>query len=196
MTTTSNPPADEPSPPRYASALSERQLFEAVHRRMRALAGSRAPDLDDLVQLAAEQVFCSLPAFDGRSELLTWVYSVCYRVLLGQRRWYRRWQLRFTFQREDDPMQSHDPLPSAVLEARERARRVQAALARMTDKYRAVVVLHDLEELSVKEVAQIVGAGELTVRSRLRDGRKQLRRLLQADPELASYGGQHELTPS
>jgi RNA polymerase sigma-70 factor (ECF subfamily) len=179
-----------------ASALSERQLFEAVHRRMRALAGSAAPDLDDLVQLAAEQVFRGLPGFTGRSELLTWVYAVCYRVLLNQRRWYRRWRLRFTFQSDEEQVQSHEPLPSAALEARERAQRLQLALAKMSDKYRAVVVLHDLEELNIKEVAHIVRANELTVRSRLRDGRKHLLRLLQADSELTNYGDQHELTSS
>lgn len=163
---------------------------------MRALAGSGAPDLDDLVQLAAEQVFCSLPSFAGRSELLTWVYGVCYRVLLNHRRWYRRWRLRFSFQNDDEQAQSQEPLPSAALEARERAQRLQVALAKMSDKYRAVVVLHDLEELNIKEVAQIVRANELTVRSRLRDGRKHLLRLLQADSELATYGDQHELTSS
>jgi DNA-directed RNA polymerase specialized sigma24 family protein len=63
----------------------------------------------------------------------------------------------------------------------------------MTDKYRVVVVLHDLEELEVKAVAAIVGAGELTVRSRLRDGRKQLRKLLEAQAALDISGGQHEL---
>jgi len=189
-------PACAASGPLSTPGLSERQLFEAVHRRMRSLAGSTAPDLDDLVQLAAEQVFRSLPSFDGRSELLTCVYAVCYRVLLTQRRWYRRWRLRFTLQREDDPMPRAEPLPSVALEARERAQLLQAALAKMSDKYRVVVVLHDLEELSVKEVVHIVGANELTVRSRLRDGRRQLLRLLQADPELAIYGGRNELTPS
>lgn len=188
--------ASEANRPLSSPALSERQLFEAVHRRMRALAGSAAPDLDDLVQLAAEQVFRSLPGFDGRSELLTWVYAVCYRVLLTQRRWYRRWRRRFTLQQEDDQLPSQEPMPSAALEARERAQSLQAALAKMSDKYRVVVVLHDLEELTIKDIVQIVGAQELTVRSRLRDGRRQLLRLLQADPELAPYGGQSEFTPS
>jgi len=50
----------------------------------------------------------------------------------------------------------------------------------MTDRYRAVVVLRDIEEHSIAEIAEIVGAGELTVRSRLRDGRKQLSQLLRA----------------
>lgn len=169
-------------------------MFAAVYGRMRALAGSGASDLDDMVQIAAEQVFRSLDSFDGRSELTTWIYAICYRVLLRQRRWYRRWQLRFT---SDEPPQvaSDDAAPSAELEARERAGQLHAVLARLSDKYRAVVVLHDLEGLSIKDVAAVVGAGELTVRSRLRDGRKQLRKLL-LTTAADEFGGQHELTPS
>jgi len=197
VTVISKAQADEQGRSADSVALSERQLFEAVYRRMSALAGASAPDLDDLVQLAAEQVFKKLASFEGRSELLTWVYAVCYRVLLKQRRWYRRWSLRFRLEQEDDPVAhaSDDSLPSASVERAERARSLHAGLSRLSERQRAVVVLHDLEELSIAEVAVIVDCNELTARSRLRDGRKQLRALLGADAAIA-YGGRHELTPS
>lgn len=163
---------------------------------MRSLAGPSAPDLDDLIQLAAEQTFRSLDRFDGSCELTTWVYAVCYRVLLMQRRWYRRWQLRFTPLSPDYEAFDDAPTPPELLEARARSRSLHRALARMGDKYRAVVVLHDLEELKVSEIALIVSSGELTVRSRLRDGRKQLAKLLQADAVEQPLGAPHELNPS
>jgi RNA polymerase sigma-70 factor, ECF subfamily len=177
--------------------LSERQLFEAVHRRMCALAGNGASDLDDLVQVAAEQVFRGLGSFEGRSELTTWVYAVCYRVLLKNRRWYQRWRLRFSFEDESEFERASDDVDASVaLEVRERAQRLRVALSRLSDKYRTVVVLHDLEELPVNEIARIVEAGELTVRSRLRDGRKQLQRILNEQAANASSRGHHELTPT
>jgi RNA polymerase sigma-70 factor (ECF subfamily) len=175
--------------------VSERELFEAVYRRMAALAGRHASDFDDLVQLAAEQVFKSRASFQGGSELLTWVYAVCYRVLLKQRRWYRRWSLRFRLERDDDPAPREERLPSGELERRERARLLQASLDRLSDAHRAVVVLHDLEELSVAEIAAIVDCNELTVRSRLRDGRKRLRTLLATELDL-NPRGRRELRPS
>ncbi|HEX2873668.1 MAG TPA: RNA polymerase sigma factor [Polyangiaceae bacterium] len=181
------------NPLKAKTDLSERQFFEAVYTRMHALAGPAAGDLDDLVQVAAEQAFRSIHRFDGSCELGTWIYAVCYRVLLNQRRWYRRWSLRFSPLTLDDDAASDEPTPTEILEARARARQLYRALARMTEKYRAVVVLHDLEELSVAELAQVVGAGELTVRSRLRDGRKQLAKLLQAE-ELQATGAPDELT--
>lgn len=164
---------------------------------MTALAGPGASDLDDLSQLAAEQVLRSLSSFRGDSELGTWIYSICYRVLLRERSWYRRFRLRFELDASAGvDVESDDASPNAALEQRERLRGLYAALGRLSDKYRAVVVLHDIEELSVREIAGIIDAGELTVRSRLRDGRKQLRKLLEAALEQAPLGGEHELTPS
>lgn len=147
------------------------------------------------MQVAAEQVFRSFGTFQGRSDLTTWVYSICYRVLLRQRLWYRRWRLRFTLAEDELPEVATDELTAgAALEARERALQLRQALAQLSDKYRAVVVLHDLEELPVREIARIVDANELTVRSRLRDGRKQLYKVLQAAAAAGAYGGEHELT--
>jgi RNA polymerase sigma-70 factor, ECF subfamily len=181
------------NPLRDSTGLTERQLFEAVYSRMHALAGPTAGDLDDLVQLAAEQAFRSASRFNGSCEIGTWVYTICYRVLLNRRRWFRRWSLRFTPLTLDDDAVSHDPLPSEVLEARARTRELHRALAQMTEKYRTVVVLHDLEELAVPEIASIVAANELTVRSRLRDGRKQLAKILQRNAAHAT-GAPDELT--
>ena len=181
MPTTKLVPLAPPPPrPRALPDASERQLFELVYHRMRALAGASAPDLDDLVQLAAEQVFRNLPTFAGRSELGTWVYGVCYRVLLNQRRWYRRWSARFSSVAEPETASS-EPLPVEALESHERAQRLRRVFVEMSDKYRAVVVLHDMEGLSVQEIAEIVVANPLTVRSRLRDGRRQLRQLLERE---------------
>jgi RNA polymerase sigma-70 factor (ECF subfamily) len=173
--------------------LSDRQLFDAVYRQMRSLAGAAAPDLEDLVQAAAEQVFRCRDSFQGRSELATWTYSICYRVLLNQRRWYRRWAARFCLSDEVVPIAVAAPLASSMLEARERLVQLHAAIAQMSDKYRVVVVLHDLEGLSSEEIVAIVGANPNTVRSRLRDGRKQLLRLLKLDPQFDPIGGSGEL---
>jgi RNA polymerase sigma-70 factor (ECF subfamily) len=148
---------------------------------MRLLAGPTTNDLDDLIQIAAEQAFRNIGRYDGSCEITTWIYSVCYRVLLSQRRWYRRWQLRFTHLESDDDPPADEPTPPDLLDARSRTRQLHRLLAQLSDKYRAVVVLYDLEELKVSEIAAIVGCNELTVRSRLRDGRKQLTKLLRAE---------------
>ena len=180
----------KPSPlDRHSGARTERELFELVYRRMRALARG-ATDLDDLVQLAAEQVLRSLPSFDGRSELETWVFGVCYRVLMSQRRWYWRFRQRFVSDSAAIEACEDNVTPSAheLLETEQRLLLLYRALGRMSDKYRVVLVLYYLEGVESAQIAQIVRANELTVRSRLRDGRKQLFALLGPDARAIFVG--------
>lgn len=180
----------KPSPSeRDGGARSERELFELVYRRMHALARG-APDLDDLAQLAAEQVLRSLPSFEGRSEIETWVYGVCYRVLMSQRRWYWRFRKRFVsdslaIDRHADTAARN---PHELLEAEQGLDLLYRALGRMSDKYRVVLTLYYLEGMGSRQIAQIVQTNELTVRSRLRDGRKQLLELLGRDASAIFVG--------
>jgi RNA polymerase sigma-70 factor (ECF subfamily) len=158
------------------------ELLKMLYRQMRVLAGPR-PDLDDLVQCAAERVLRALPRFEGRSALSTFVYGVAYRTLLGHDRWYRRWSRRFSLA-DDEVGESEDDTESteqAAMRAR-RAASLHRALAQLPPCKRAVIVLHDLEGVEMKEIATIVDANERTVRSRLRDGRKKLAQLLVDDP--------------
>ena len=158
------------------------ELLKMLYRQMRVLAGPR-PDLDDLVQCAAERVLRALPRFEGRSALSTFVYGVAYRTLLGHDRWYRRWSRRFSLA-DDEVGDSEDDAESteqAAIRAR-RAASLHRALAELPPCKRAVIVLHDLEGVEMKEIATIVDANERTVRSRLRDGRKKLAQILVNDP--------------
>lgn len=176
------PPNSGPVPCTDAWPLRD-EVFGLVYSQMRSLAG-RGPDLDDLVQAAAEQALRALPAFEGRSALATWTYRVCYHTLLNERRWYKRWLRRFTLTSDGSLPDPEDARPGAheTLERLERAARVRAALEQVSPKRRAVVILHDLEGLPLGEVVDIVGANLLTVRSRLRDGRRRLLAELARDP--------------
>jgi RNA polymerase sigma-70 factor (ECF subfamily) len=151
---------------------------------MHALAG-RSQDLDDLVQVAAEQVFRALSTFEGRSAPSTWTYRICYHTLLKYRRWYSRWLARFALADDDAELcdaEAASANAGQLLVERERALRLRAALERVSPKRRLVVILHDLEELGVDEIAVIVDANVHTVRSRLRDGRRRLAEELARDP--------------
>jgi RNA polymerase sigma-70 factor (ECF subfamily) len=150
---------------------------------MRKLVG-HSSDYEDLVQSAAEHALRDLPGFEGRSSLSTWVFRVCYTTLLGERRWYRRWLRRFTLAESSEPSDAPDASAVNAAESllqRERQQRLTQAVERLTPKLRAVVTLHDLQGMSVEAIAEIVDANVLTVRSRLRDGRRDLSRRLAKD---------------
>lgn len=181
------------------SARLRAQVFELVCRHMRTLVGAHDPDYEDLVQAAAERAVRDLDGFAGSSRLSTWVYRVCYTTLLTQRRWYRRWLKRFTLSASGNLPE--EALPQAAgcersLDERARAQRLHAAIAKLSEKRRTVVVLHDLQGLDVNEIAEIVKANVLTVRSRLRDGRRDLAARLRRDPffgdEVCRSGGRDD----
>jgi len=158
------------------------ELLSLLYRQVRKLAGPRH-DLDDLVQEAAERVLRSWHRFEGRSQLSTWTYGIAYRTVIDNDRWYGRWRKRFTFGAEDDPEPPAERWDGeASVQQLERARRLHAALAELPPAKRAVVVLAELEGMEMKEVAEIVGTNDRTVRSRLRDARKKLVELLADDP--------------
>jgi len=160
--------------------VSERDLFRLVYRCMRSLVATQDRDFEDLVQAAASEVWRVRESFQGRNELSSWIYGVCYRVLLNHRRFWRRFRVRFDIGIANEPT-ADAPQSLELLAERERAERLREALGRLSDKHRAVVVLHDLEGFEVAEIADIVGANPLTVRSRLRDGRRKLRRRLELE---------------
>jgi RNA polymerase sigma-70 factor (ECF subfamily) len=175
------PDARAPSARRPIEADWEAELLPLLYRQVRSLAGPRT-DLDDLVQAAAERALKALGRFEGRSQLGTFTYAIAYRTVLDHDRWRFRWARRF--QLGVDPERGEPAgadLEKEALEAR-RAASLHRALARIVPAKRAVVVLHDLEGLELKEVAAIVGANERTIRSRLHDARKKLVALLAADP--------------
>ena len=71
------------------------------------------------------------------------------------------------------------PTPHDELEAEERADQVRAALQRVTEPFRTVLVLRHYEGLKFREIADVLGVPEGTVKSRMVEGLSQLTRLMQ-----------------
>jgi RNA polymerase sigma-70 factor, ECF subfamily len=169
------------APCRVVEREREREIFALVYRQMRAITAARSREVDDLVQVALEKVLRGLPSYEGRAELSTWTYRICYLTFISHERWAARTFRRFVL--GASVPEPADPLPSAVesLEQRERADRLRRALSLVSAKRRAVVVLHDLEGLGLDEISRVVGAKRNTVKSRLRDGHRELARVLVGD---------------
>ena len=176
-------------------AIAWSDLVPVVHRQMRALVGP-SRDLEDLTQSALEQVLRSIDRFEGRSELTTFTYRICAHVAMNHWRWWKRWLRRFELGGDHEehaisPAASTPDAPEAMVH-RESSLRLQAALDKLAPQKRIVLVLCDLDELPAPRVAEIVGCGEPTVRSRLRQARIDLAAILSKDPFFAipsQHGG-------
>lgn len=140
-------------------------------------------DVDDVIQDVFIQVYRSMGDFQGKSKFSTWLHRVTVNVVLMHRRAQRsRPNLTDEIPAE---MQTEGLGPDEDAIRRERIRAFYQVLDKLPDKKRTVFVLHEIEGLNPREIAKIVDAPALTVRTRLFYARREIIRLLQADPSLA-----------
>lgn len=142
-------------------------------------------DLEDVVQEVFIQVFRSLKDFRGQSKFSTWLHRVTVNVVLMHRRSARSRPVLAEEVPSDIAADDRQPLPDEDAERCERMRAFQRLLGRLAEKKRIVFVLHELEGLAPGEIAEIVGAPVLTVRTRLFYARRELEAMLAEEPSLA-----------
>jgi RNA polymerase sigma-70 factor (ECF subfamily) len=155
-----------------------RALYDAeaefVQRAVARLAGPDS-DLQDLVHEVFVIAIRRLSSFEGRSTIRTWLYGIAVRVVAE---WRRRRKLRQFLGLSAAPEPVDRTTPADVFEFRERALLVYRILDRMSEKKRAVFILHEMEGLSGEEIAASVGCPVKTVWTRLFHARQDFARAL------------------
>ena len=174
------------------AVAGESAAFRALYERHRAdvarlvfrMLGPRA-DMEDVTQEVFVQVYKSLVDFRGQSKFSTWLHRVTVNVVLMYRRAARSRPVFADEPIADAALRSGGIGPDEDAERRERLRAFGRLLDRLGDKKRAVFVLHELEGIPPNEIAKIVGAPVLTVRTRLFYARRELESMLADEPSLA-----------
>lgn len=138
-----------------------------------------ADDALDVVQDAFVQAYLNLNGFKQSSAFYTWLYRIAFNVAITHRR-RRKPTLSVEQAREDGGMEPVDDLagPDEQLEEDERRQQVQQAIAALSEEYRAVVVLREIDGCCYETIAEILDLPIGTVRSRLHRARLQLREQL------------------
>jgi RNA polymerase sigma-70 factor, ECF subfamily len=160
-----------------------RQVFDEhasyIWRTLRHL-GIPDADVPDLCQEVFVTVHRKLADFEGRSSLRTWLYGICLRVASEyRRRPYVRHE-RFASEPMPEAAGGAELGPDTRLEQRSAVLRL---LDGLDEDKRAVVVLYEIEGLSMKEVAEVVHCPLQTAYSRLHAGRELMLAALNAERE-------------
>jgi len=162
---------------------SHRDYIEAVLRRYSA----DAEIARDLLQETFFQALRSLPDFRGDSKLTTWLHSIAKNVALARYRKDKRHSLleeetlehvRATSSPGDPPSSYPNPVEGAEREQEHGF--LYEAMGELSDSYREVIRLRDLEEKSTKEVAEELGLTRVNVRVRLHRARAALQEALES----------------
>ncbi len=164
---------DSGLPPSADACLAayEREL-DYLFATLRRL-GARGAEAEDLAQEVFIVLHKNWSTIDTTRPLRPYLFGVAFRIFCAHRR-RRREVLSDAVELRDE-----SPGPEATMQRREAAALLNAALDRLPLSRRAVVVMHDLEELPVLEIAERLSMSRFGVYARLRKGRQELRAAVQ-----------------
>jgi len=172
--------AEAAAAPALAFADVYREYFGFVWRSARAL-GVAPSAVDDAVQEIFVTVHRCLPDFEGRSTVRTWLSGIVLNVVRHHRRTVQRrspHELPGAVAEDPETLASRARGPHEDAELAEDTRLLQTLLETLDDDKREVLVLAELEELSVPEIAEGLGLNVNTAYSRLRLAREQFDKAL------------------
>lgn len=140
-------------------------------------------DAEEVAQEAVLKAFRALPRFRREAKFSTWLVQ----IVLNEAKMKLHKDRRHLYDSLDEGTQTEDgdyvprdfadwrEIPSDALENRELRQALTTALASLPAKYRSVLVLRDVQQLSIRETADTLGISEANVKTRLCRARLQMR---------------------
>jgi RNA polymerase sigma-70 factor, ECF subfamily len=168
------------------------EMVRTHHKRVYALCyrfTGNVTDAEDLTQDVFLKIYSNLASFDaGRGSLPVWITTMTRNLLVDNFRRTRNQRATSSLDEGWDAVEDLKPIdrltasgPSQhdLAAQKELSRMVQDALAQVSVELREAVILRDLQDMDYKEIAQVLGIPEGTVKSRISRGRAELARLLE-----------------
>lgn len=149
--------------------------------------GNRA-EAEDVAQEVFISVFKTIDQFREESKFSTWLYRVAVNHCKNRIKYLARRHDRDRDELDENVQHANGasagvPIraaqPDRALEGAQMERLLQDAIGNLDDDHRIVVVLRDVEDLSIEEICEITGLPDGTVKSRLHRARLALRKKLQ-----------------
>ena len=156
------------------------QYQDRLYNTLVRVLGSRE-DASDVLQDAFVQAYVKLDSFRGKSRFYTWLYRIALNLALSHRR--RRKPMTSVEEAKEkvgeQPMDQQQA-PDSQMIASEQIAAVQAALLKLGEQHRQILVLREMEDCSYETIGEILDLPVGTVRSRLFRARVQLKNELHA----------------
>src|SRR5262245_2308563 len=152
-----------------------RRHNERIYRAARAILRDDT-EAEDVMQQAYVNAYTHLRQFDGRAQFATWLTRIAVHEALARARRRGRYESL-----EDSPVETLMPIqsgpdPERQAFARELATLLESAVDRLTDGYREVFMLRQVQGLTTSETAQVLDVSEDVVKTRLSRARAALQR--------------------
>jgi len=167
--TASDPPSMKRDDRDEAEFLTRIDRHAGIVRKVALSYGRTAADRRDLEQEIVAQLWKSYPRFDGTRSFSTWMYRVALNVAISIARG-QRWQEGEAASVDDDDSLAHD----GSVEHAQSLAELRAFIAGLDELNRALILLY-LDELSYREIADILGISETNVATKIHRVKQSLR---------------------
>lgn len=171
------------------------QLIEDYQKRIFSIAFRMIQNQEDAADLTQEviiKIFKNLDKFKGDAKFSTWVYRITTNTCLDELKKARRQNPTYSLDKEIETdegslagqLPDKRPTPEESAERKAVRSGVNAAIGKLGDEHRQVIVLRDIQGFSYEEIAEILNCSVGTVKSRISRARKNLKKILSQDREL------------
>ncbi len=163
------------------------RVFNITYRML----GNRA-EAEDVAQEVFITVFKTIESFREESKFSTWLYRVTVNHCKNRIKYLARRHDRDRDELDETNQATNGAVtgapvraaqPDKALASAQMEKLLQQAIADLDDDQRAVVILRDVEDLSIEEICEITGLPDGTVKSRLHRARLVLRKKMQRHVE-------------
>lgn len=146
---------------------------ERIYRFLLRLTRSQE-DARELAQETFLSAYQALPRWRPEARLSTWLFRIARNQALDRLRRTQRVEFVALDEGLADHIPADTPTPEAALQARQRIAALEGALARLSVEHREILLLRDIEDLSYEDIAEVLGIGLGTVKSRIARARAGL----------------------
>lgn len=142
-----------------------------------------SPEVDDVMQLTFLNVWRKIDSFRGESTLKTWVSQIAIYQARNHQRSLRRWLQRSEqwLHNRDHSKGTSNTHPNAPEPSDDRWNQIQSAMTSLTYRDRELIVLHFLQDYSVREIASMQNVRDNTIEVRLHRAKSRLKQLIEAN---------------
>jgi RNA polymerase sigma factor (sigma-70 family) len=153
----------------------EKLVFLIISRLVKGI-----QDKEDICQEVFIKVYKSLHKFKFESKLSTWIASIAYLTAINHIKKYKK-EREISYPEGLDNFHFTNETPEQVLTKKNTSEYVNYLIAQMPLPYRTALTLYHLNDFSCKEIEEITGTPEGTVKSNLFRARKLLKEKIEAD---------------
>ena len=156
---------------RFLVSKYQRLVLHVVGRMIQ-----QQDEVEDICQEVFIKVFRTLNKFRGDSKLSTWIATIAYNTAITHiRKSKRRGEVSYSEQPALIASEKDSGLNQKIVEKKEAKKYLLQLIETLPVNYRTVLTLFHLEEFSYKEIEEITGMPEGTIKSYLSRARKILK---------------------